>query len=66
MKFVIDKQYGIAPETKTFIISGNRYISFTMIFKYLGLLISYDLDDTYDISARIKKANQAMGALKLF
>ena len=66
MKFVIDRQYAIAPETKTFIISGNRYISFTLIFKYLGSLIFYDLDDTYDINSRIKKANQAIGVLKFF
>lgn len=37
-----------------------------MVFKYLGSLLSYDLDDTYDISARIKKTNQAMGALRFF
>ena len=57
MKYLIDKQYAIAPETKTFIISGNQYISFTLIFKYLGSWISYDLDD-------VKRENQVMGALK--
>ena len=66
MKLIIDKQYDIVPETNTFIISGNQYISFTMVFKYLGSLLSYYLDDTYDISARIKKTNQAMGALRFF
>ena len=63
MKYVIDRQYFIAPETKTFIISRNRNISFTLIFKYLGSWISYDLDDTYDINSRIKRVHQAMGAL---
>ena len=66
IKFLIDKQYAIAPETKTFIISGNWYISFTLIFKYLGSWISYDLDDTYDINSRIKRENQAMSALNFF
>ena len=65
-KFLIDRQYAIASETKSFIISRNRHITFTLNFKYLGSWISYDLDDTYDINSRIKRANQAMGALKFF
>ena len=40
------------------------FITFTRVFKYLGSMISYELDDYSDISLRIKKANQAMGALK--
>ena len=55
MKILIDRQYAIAPETKIFIISKNRHISF-----------SYDFDDTYDINSRIKRANQAMGAFNFF
>jgi len=42
------------------------FITFTRVFKYLGSMISYDLYAYSDISLRIKKANQAMGALKLF
>ena len=55
MRFVTDKKYDIAPKTKCFTISGNRFISFIKIFKYLESLISYDLDNTYDISSRIKR-----------
>ena len=66
MKFVIDRQYAIAPKTKTVIISRNRYISFTLTSKYLGSLISYDLDDTFDVTSWIKNANQAMNALNIF
>ena len=39
------------------------FITFTREFTYLGSMVSYDLDDFSDISLRIKKANQAMGAL---
>ena len=58
MRFVTDKKYDIAPKTKCFTISGNRFISFIKIFKYLESLISYDLDDTYDIGSRIKKKSR--------
>ena len=63
MEFVIDRQYDIAPEIITFSINENRFISFTTSFKFLWFLIAYDLDDTYDISFRIKKVNQAIGSL---
>ena len=66
MKSIIERQYSIAPETKTFVICKNRFISFTNFFKYLGPYISFDLDDIYDINSRIKKASQIMGALKFF
>ena len=66
MKLIIERQYNIAPETKSFVICKNRFISFTKYFKYLGSYISFDLDDIYDINSRIKKANQIMGALKFF
>ena len=39
---------------------------FYLNFLYLGSWISYDLNDEYDIKARIKKANKTMGALKCF
>ena len=42
------------------------FITFTREFTYLGSVISYDLDDFSDISLRIKKATQAMGALNFF
>ena len=41
------------------------FITFIRVFKYFESMISYKLDDYSDISLRIKKANQAMGALKL-
>ena len=37
-----------------------------MHLKYLGSFISYNLRDDFDIDLRIKKAGQAMGALKHF
>ena len=37
------------------------FISFTRDFTYLESVISYDLDDFFDISICTKKSNQAMG-----
>ena len=42
------------------------FITFTREFTYLGSVVLCDLDDYSDISLRIKKAYQAMGALKCF
>ena len=42
------------------------FISFTRDFTYLESVISYDLDDFFDISICTKKSNQAMGTLNLF
>ena len=57
MKDIIDGKYAIAPETETFSFDENRFISFTLNFRYLGSWISYDLNDIYDIDSRIKKTN---------
>ena len=65
-KHIIDKCYVKADETKKFVVNKNGYISFCLKFLYLGSWISYDLNDEYDIKARIKKANKAMGALTFF
>ena len=44
----------------------DGFVTFTVRFKYLGSFISYNLRDDFDIDLRIKKAGQAMGALKHF
>eukprot|EP00978_Attheya_sp_CCMP212_P039433 scaffold204944_cov26-Attheya_sp.AAC.1 len=43
---------------------GDGYVSFTKIFKYLGLLITCKLNDAMYMDARISQANKAMGALR--
>ena len=43
---------------------ANSFGSFTQTFQYLGLLISYNLQDDDNIMARIAAANASMGALK--
>ena len=40
------------------------FVSFTNCFKYLGSIISSNLNDEIDIDARISQANKAMGALR--
>ena len=41
-------------------------ITATEIFIYLGSMMHFTLRDTYDITNRIKKASQMMGALKFY
>ena len=65
-KHSIDRCYVKVEETKKYIVNKNEYVSFCLNFLYLDSWISYDLNDEYDIKARIKKANNAMGALKCF
>ena len=68
-KYIIDRCYVKADETKKFIVNKNGYVSFCLNFLYLGSWISYDLNHEYDTKARIKKAkkaNKAMEALKFF
>ena len=65
-KHVVDRCYVKADETKKYIVNINGYVSFYLNFLYLGSWISYDLNDEHDIKAWIKKANNAMSALKLF
>ena len=55
------KCYDRSTDTKK-IIGYFGFISFTKEFKYLGSVVSFDRDDYADISFRIKKSNQAMGA----
>ena len=43
---------------------GDGYVEFTKHFMYLGSYVSYNLKDDYDISQRITKAFQNMGAMK--
>jgi hypothetical protein len=43
---------------------ANSFVCFTRTFRYLGSLISYNLHDNDDITARIAAANASMGALK--
>ena len=43
---------------------ADGFVSFTWTFRFLGLLISYNLRDDDDITARITAANALMDALK--
>ena len=43
---------------------GDGFVSFTKNFKYLGSLITSELNDAVDVEARIAQANKAMGALR--
>ena len=65
MKNLINRCYKKSKSTK-YIIDDFGFITLTREFKYLGSIISYNVDDYSDISLRIKKANQAMGVLKFF
>ena len=55
--------YDQLDETKNFSVADG-FVSFTRTFKYLGSLISYNLRDDNDITARIAAVNASMGALK--
>jgi hypothetical protein len=55
--------YDQLDKTQTFQVA-NGFVSFTWNFRYLGLLISYNLRNKDDITARIAAANASMGALK--
>jgi hypothetical protein len=51
-------------DTSTFDVNDG-FVQFTKQFRYLlGSIISYNLDDTVDIDARISQASKAMGALR--
>eukprot|EP00978_Attheya_sp_CCMP212_P037242 scaffold174172_cov56-Attheya_sp.AAC.1 len=43
---------------------GDGFVSFTKTLKYLGSLITSELNDAVDVEARIAQANKAMGALR--
>ena len=57
------EMYNRLDETKNFSVADG-FVSFTRTFKYLGSLISYNLRDDDNITARIAAANASMGALK--
>ena len=65
MKIIINRCYDKSMSTKE-IKDDFGFITFTREFTYLGSVISYDLDAFSDISVRIKKYNQAIGALNCF
>ena len=50
-------------DTSPFEADGG-YITFCKQFTYLGSIITWDLDDSVDVTARIRKASSACGALK--
>jgi len=58
-----DSLYDQIAETKRAAI-GDGYIDFTKHFVYLGSNVSYNLKDDFDISQRLTKAFQSMGAMK--
>ena len=45
---------------------NDGFVQFTKQFKYLGSIISFNLNDSIDIDARISQASKAMGALRNF
>ena len=65
MKIILNRYYDKSKCTDD-IIGDFGFISFTKEFTYLGSIVSYDLDDYADVTSRIKKASQAMGALIFF
>ena len=65
MKVIINRCYDESKYTED-IIGDFGFISFTKEFTYLSFIVSYDLDDYPDITSRIKKISQAMGALHIF
>jgi hypothetical protein len=50
-------------DTSNFAVNDG-FVQFTKQFKYLGSTISYSLNDSVDIDARISQASKAMGALR--
>ena len=65
MKIILNRCYDKSKYTED-IIGDFGFISFTKELTYLGFIVSYDLDDYADITSRIKKASQAMGAITFF
>ena len=64
MNVILNRCYDKSMNTKN-IIGDFGFIPFTKEFKYLGSIVSSDLDDYTDISFRIKKASQP-GVLNFF
>ena len=65
MEVIINRCYNKSTDTKNKIVDFG-FILFTKEFKYLGSVVSYDLDNYADIIFRITRASQSMGALKYF
>ncbi len=57
------EMYDQLGKTQTFQVA-NGFVSFMQTFQYLGLLITYNLRNNDDITARVATANASMGALK--
>jgi hypothetical protein len=57
------EMYDRLDKTKNYPVADG-FVSFTRTFRYLGSLISYNLRDDNDITARIAAANASMGVLK--
>ena len=55
--------YDKLDETQNFPVADG-FVSFTRIFRYLGLLISYNLRDDDDITSQLAAANASMARLK--
>ena len=54
--------YDRLDKTQSFLVADG-IVSFTWTFRYLGSLISYNLRDDDDITARLAAANAAMGRM---
>ena len=63
---ILSSTYENCTQTRDIPITDDEYIPCRKSFKYLGSVINFTLQDNQDIEVRIKKANQAMGALKHF
>ena len=58
-----DVTYDKFDKTKEIVVK-NGYVTFTQSFRYLGSLISYNLYDNEDITARVAASTASMEALK--
>ena len=65
MQIILNRCYDKSKYTED-MIGDFGFTSFTKTFKYLDSIVYYDLDDYADITSRIKKASQTMGALQIF
>ena len=63
---ILSSTYENCTQTKDIPLPDDDHIPFKKSFKYLGSIVNFTLQDNQDIEVRIKKANQAMGALKHF
>ena len=61
----LESKYREAEETRDIIVNANRgKFKFTITFVYLGITLTFLLDDTVNVKCRISKALKAIGALK--